>query len=259
MLKNIQKRALRNLALAKKIKYGYSLLFISLISKLPFFKRICFVDQDKYELKLSLIKKKRNVGHALSWRKISLHFFRIKLFEIKLEEGLSATIDQFYFNRSLSYIKKFINLNFDIQKILNNGYIFDPGCGCGKHLLYLKDKYNSNILGVDVYPPAIEAAKTADYLSEGSFINDDTLNLSFLKKNINKRIDILLIDSWLKHVIENPKLNECMEYIIQNSSYALLVKGKKEEEVFYKFFKKFKVICKLDTPESQLVYLDLKN
>lgn len=259
MFKYTKKRVLRNLVLAKKIKSGYRLLFISLISKIPFFKRIFFMDKDKYKLKLNLINRKKNVGHALSWRKISLYFLRIKLLEIKLEEGLSATIDQFYFNRSLSYIKKFVNLNLDIQKILNNGYVFDPGCGCGKHLLYLKDKYNSKIFGVDVYAPAIEAAKTADYLNEGNFINDDTLNLSFLKKNINKKIDILLIDSWLKHVIENPNLSECMEYIIQNSSFALLVKGKKEEEVFYKFFNEFKVICKLDTPESQIVYLDLKN
>lgn len=252
------KTLLRNFYLAKSINEGYWLLFTLIISKLPLFKRVSVYDKDKYDLKINLIRENKNVGHALSWRQISLYFLGVKLTEKKIEEGLPATIEQFYFSRSLSYIKKFLSKNFKLKKFFINSFVFDPGCGCGKHLLYLKDHYNSKIVGIDVYKPAIDAAKTADYLNEAKFINANSLDMKILQKEITQRIDILLIDSWLKHVKDNANLDICLKFIINKSNYALLVNGKKEDELYEKFFSKFKIISSFKTPESEIVFLNLK-
>ena len=258
MIKLIKKRLLRNIFLAKAIDEGYWLLFTLIISKIPFFKRISVHDKDKYKLKMNLINNNENVGHALSWRKIYFYLFGIKLSERKLKEGLPATIEQFYFSRSLNYIQKFIAKNNELKQILKNSFIFDPGCGCGKHLLYLKDHYSTKIVGIDVYKPAIEAAKRADYLNEAKFINASSLDLNLLQREITEKIDILLIDSWLKHVKDNKDLDVCLNFIINKSRFALLVIGKKEHVLYEKFFSRFKVLSSLKTPESEIVFLNLQ-
>ena len=170
---------------------------------------------------------------------------------------MSATVEQFYFNRNLRYLENFIYSNSSLKKILTNGLVFDPGCGCGKHLLYLKDKFNSKIFGVDVYKPAIDAAKIADYLNEGKFMNNDSLDLNFLKNNLKEKMDVLLIDSWLEHVAHSPNLEKGINYIINKTNYALIIKSDKENEIFEYFFSRFKIIARTKISKSEIVFLNL--
>jgi hypothetical protein len=252
------KRLKRNIHLAKLIDDGIILLLILILSKLPFFRRKAIYDKNRLKIKNKLIKENISVGHALSLSKNFFKFFWKKLIEKNLYEGLAATVEQFYFNRSLKYFENFVNSNSLLKKVLKNRFIFDPGCGCGKHLLYLKDKFNSKIFGVDIYKPAIEAAKIADYLNEGKFINNDSLDINFLKNNLTEKIDVLLIDSWLKHVMHSPNLDEGMNYIINKSNYALIIKSDKENEIFRNFFLKFEIIKQIKIMQSEIIFLNLK-
>ena len=61
-------------------------------------------------------KNKENVGHAIGNRVRILFFLRYKIFKLKMFEGVEATLDQFYLNRSLNDLKRLIkNINQDLS------------------------------------------------------------------------------------------------------------------------------------------------
>ncbi|MDA9054606.1 class I SAM-dependent methyltransferase [Alphaproteobacteria bacterium] len=227
------------------------------MSKLPFFGLRIRNDPQRTQLKDALRNANAPVGHCLSWREITLHFLGLCLSSRRLEEGISSTAFQFYLNRPLKYLSKFLNSNPTIARSFQSGFVFDPGCGCGKHLMYLKDNFNSETFGVDIYEIAIEVAKIVDLKNEGRFIQASAFDFELLKNELPDQIDVLLIDSWLKHVADYPELEHWFQFILPKTRYALTNIGTKERELFVKFFGDRKIVARLSTEESDWYFIDL--
>lgn len=247
----------RNFQLARTIESGYLLYCLCCVSKLPFFNLNIINDPRRTNIKNKLKDNELAVGHSLSWRIVKLCFFGIGLIARTLREGLISTAFQFYLNRPLHYLVKFLNTYPEITTALRFGIVFDPGCGCGKHLLYLRDRFNCEIIGVDIYKPAIDVANIVDFKNEGCFLLGSVFDPDIFWKELPDQIDVLLIDSWLKHVEGHPKLNTWFKNIIPKTKYALINIGRKEEALFTKFFGKYKILSQLDAKESNWYFIDL--
>ena len=73
------------------------------------------------------------------------------------------------------------------------------GCGAGRHLHYLVDKYKCKGIKVDVYKPAIEVAKFLNKNKNVKFYNNSSLDIGFIESILPNNCDIMFINSWLNH------------------------------------------------------------
>ena len=247
----------RDWRLVSKCEHGYWIFFICYMSKLPFFGLKIKNDPQRTRLKKALRNANAPVGHSLSWREITLHFMGLSLSNRRLEEGISSTAFQFYLNRPLKYLVKLFNTNPHIVRSFRSGTVFDPGCGCGKHLMYLKDNFESEIFGVDIYGVAIEVAKIVDFKNQGRFIQASAFDIELLKNELPDQINVLLIDSWLKHVADYPELEGWFQFILPKTKYALINIGIKEREIFLRFFGEYEIVTRLSAEESDWYFIDL--
>lgn len=247
----------RDYELATKINNGYWLFIVCYLSRLPCFTLEVEYDPFRAKMKKELRQKNLTVGHSLSWRVISLLFFNFNFLRKRFEEGESSTAFQFYLNRRLYFLVKFIRKYPIIANKLTSSVVFDPGCGCGKHLLFLRDNFGSEIFGVDPYIHAIEVAKRADFKNEGTFICSSAFSPEILTQKIPSKIDVLLMDSWLKHVKDYPELYDWFNSLLPTVKYALVNIGKKEEKQFEIIFKHYSIIAHLNAKESVWYFIDL--
>lgn len=174
-------------------------------------------------------KNRENVGHAMGNRIRILSFLNYKIFKLKMFEGVEATLDQFYLNRSVSDLKRLIKISSNTCKINSRSLIFDPGCGAGRHLHYLVDKYRCKGIGVDIYKPAIEIANLINKNKNIKFYNSSSLDIDFIESILPNNCDIMFINSWLNHAKTQKNYKKFVSVMKKKCRYMMVVNSQKDD------------------------------
>jgi SAM-dependent methyltransferase len=194
---------------------------------LPGFSRSVEYRQDRYQAKQQLKQAKQSIGHARD-KNVICRLFGRQILTLKLPEGAVATADQFFLNRPINDAKHLISLASRFVEIRPGDFIFDPGCGAGRHLFHLVDKYRCDALGVDIYGPAIEVAEVANWDRQVRFYADSSLDLGLLESVLPQGCDFVFINSWLNHVKDYPGYQEFAARIVEKCRYLLVITSAKD-------------------------------
>ncbi len=210
-------------------KAGLS-FFLRYLAHIPGIERKILLDHDgRYKQKQEMRKNNKSVGHALNDRVISLSLFGKQIVAFNLKEGEEASADQFFLNRPVNDVQELLNLCRNYIDIQKNETIFDPGCGTGRHLYYLVDKYGCKGIGVDVFAPAIEVAKKANWNRNTTFYARSSLGKGVLEEIIPDGCDYVFINSWLNHVYGYDGYEEFIVKIFNSCRYILLITTYKDD------------------------------
>lgn len=204
---------------------SFLLKFTELI---PGFRRSVQYRQDRYQAKLQLKENKQSIGHALGDRNIVCSLFGRELLSFKLSEGGQATADQFYLNRPISDATHLIALASRFVRIRPGDMVFDPGCGAGRHLFHLVDRYGCDAVGIDIHGPAIEVAEVANWDRRVRFYADSSLDTELLASVLPQGCDFVFINSWLNHVKDYPGYKECVAWIVEKCRFLLVITSAKD-------------------------------
>ena len=162
--------------------HGPEISFVlKFLEVIPGFRRTVQYRQDRYQAKLQLKENQESIGHALGDRNVVCSLFGHDFLSFDLSEGVQATADQFYLNRPIDDVKHLIALASRFVEIRPGDSVFDPGCGAGRHLFHLVDKYRCDAVGVDIYGPAIEVAEVANWDRRVRFYADSSLDPGLLE------------------------------------------------------------------------------
>ena len=206
----------------------------------------------KLEQKQKDITNQKNIGSVRGKRIYSLKVFNFILLKKSFPEGEIATFLQFYLFRPLNDLKFiFKELVSERIKINKNSLIFEPGCGTGKHLIYLNQKYNCSVYGNDSYLPCINIAK----FMQGNrkkiyFENFSALDINRLDKFLPKKIDLIYMNSYLNHIFHHNNYFEFIKFISYRSKYIALIINKKylsDLDLYLQDYIKIKVINQYST------------
>ncbi|MDD5450327.1 MAG: class I SAM-dependent methyltransferase [Desulfovibrionales bacterium] len=182
-----------------------------------------------YRHKQCLRESKKNVGHAVIGKEVALTFLNRELCRVKIKNDEELSAEHFYLNRSTAdadFLLKLCNGHININK---DTLIFDPGCGTGRHLLYLVDKFGCKGIGVDVYSPAIEVAKRASWDKHVEFYSLSSLEKGVLERLIPDGCDYVFINSWLNHVYGYDGYGEFIKKIVNSCRMILLITSIKND------------------------------
>ncbi len=244
---------LRFIILSRVYKKGFFSLLLKFLGFIPFFYYEVNRIEDK--LKDDLASK----GHIENGKKISFKVLNFTIINFVLFKGETLTAEHFYFHRSLKDVKFFLKLTKKYFKIDEKSIIFDPACGTGKHLSYITDKYKCKGIGVDIYKNAINVAKKIEKFSNCNFILGDSCNsytLSSLTKNIHlEEVEIVFINSWIKHVYKNKDFNNFLDFIKKMKCKVMLIEQRKID--LKNIFKTDKILYQKVKNNVQYVILEL--
>lgn len=201
---------------------------LKLLEVIPGFRRSVQYRQDRYLAKLQLKENGESIGHALGDRSIVCSLFGYELLSFKLSEGVQATADQFYLNRPIDDAKHLLAMANRFIEIRPGNLVFDPGCGAGRHLFHLVDKYRCDAVGVDIYGPAIEVAEVANWDRRIRFNVGSSLDPELLEAMLPQGCDFVFINSWLNHVKDYPMYKEFAARIVEKSRFLLVVTSAKD-------------------------------
>lgn len=201
---------------------------------LPGFSRSVNYLENRYQAKMKLKEHKKSIGHALGDRTIVCSFLGRPFLKVRIEEGEQATADQFFLNRPVNDAKRVIALAGRFADIRPGDLVFDPGCGAGRHLFHFVDHYGCRAVGVDIYPPAIAVAETANWDRKISFYAQSSLEPGLLDKLMPEGCDFAFINSWLNHVKDYPGFADFSRQIVEKSRFLLVITSTKNslEEFF---------------------------
>lgn len=201
---------------------------LKLLEVIPGFRRSVQYRPDRYRAKLQLKENKQSIGHALGDRNVVCSMFGCEFLSFKLSEGALATADQFYLNRPINDAKYVVAMASRFVEICPGDLVFDPGCGAGRHLFHLVDKYQCNAVGVDVYGAAIEVAEVANWDRRVRFYPDSSLDPGLLESVLPQGCDFVFINSWLNHVKDYPGYKEFAAKIIKKCRFLLVINSAKD-------------------------------
>lgn len=201
---------------------------LRVLELMPGFDRSIQHRQDRYQTKLQLRASQRSVGHALGDRYLVCSLFGREFLRFRLPEGVQATADQFYLNRPVRDAEHLIALAAPYVEIRPGDLVFDPGCGAGRHLHHLVDRYGCEAIGVDIYGPAIEVAKAASRDGRERFLAQSSLAPGLLDSLLPDGCDFVFINSWLNHVKDYPGYREFSFSIVEKCRYLLVITSAKD-------------------------------
>jgi|TARA_B110000483_G_C18115099_1_gene511315 hypothetical protein len=229
------------------ISWHYKIAFISFLLRclcyLPFFS------YDLERVKDTIDDHISSEGHIKPGKKIRIKIFNFTIIKLYLKKSEALTAEHFYFHRSNKDIKFLIKSSKKKFKIKKNSIIFDPACGTGKQLSYICDRYNCRGIGIDIYPPAISVAKKIEKFTNCIFLCEsslDTNTLSSLYKYFDsKKINILLINSWIDHVCMHKDFDIFLDYVKNIKCKIMIIEPKKidlkavfkTDKILYQSFK----------------------
>ncbi len=205
------------------------LLYFVLSKLIPFLKVKVKYISDKYELKKKEIQSKKNIGNARGEREYRLLLFDFKISKKKFAEGEVSTFLQFYLFRPTNDIEFLINNLINNIIDLKNKVVFEPGCGTGKHLMYLNRKFGCSVYGVDSYKPCINIANflKGENMNNIFFKDMSALDIDRLDQFIPVKVDIIYMNSYLNHIFHHENYLEFIEFLSRRSKYIALIINKK--------------------------------
>lgn len=246
-------KILRFLILSWSYKISFFSYFLRCICYLPFFKyeviRINNENRDEITSK----------GHIEPGKRIEVKIFNITIIKLVLQKGENLTAEHFYFHRPLKDIKFFLRNCKNYINFNKETFIFDPGCGTGKHLMYITDKYRCKGIGIDIYPKAINVSKKIEKFSNCKFLLGNSCDKNILttlsKYNNYNKIDILFINSWVNHVYKNKEFSVFLNFIRKIKCRVMIIETKKID--LKRIFKTNKILYQKFKNNSQYVILEL--
>lgn len=216
------------LVMTRYPRAGFSFV-LRFLEFFPGFKRFVQYRPDRYQVKQHLKKNKQSIGHALGDRKVTCSLFGCEILSLNLHEGAQATADQFFLNRPVDDARHMIAMARRLVEIRPGDTVFDPGCGAGRHLFHFVDKYRCEAVGVDVYQPAIEVAKAANWDRRVRFYADSSLDPGALESILPEGCDFVFINSWLNHVKDYPGYREFATEIVKKCRFLLVITSAKDQ------------------------------
>lgn len=222
------KSALRFLrVIAKYPRVGISFL-LRVLEIIPGCRRKVEYRKDRYEEKLRLKENQQSIGHALGDRYIVATLLGREVLRLRLTEGAEATADQFFLNRPVSDVEYLLELAKPYVRLRPGNLVFDPGCGAGRHLLYLVDTYGCQGIGIDVYAPAIKVAEAANWDNHVRFLACSSLEAGLLESILPDGCDVVFINSWLNHVKDFDGYREFATRIPGKCRFMLVITSAKD-------------------------------
>lgn len=200
---------------------------LRILSLVPGFGRSVEYSEDRYQEKQQLRQAKQSVGHARD-RTVVITLLGKRIFAFKLPRGGVATADQFFLNRPVDDARHMIQLARQVMEIRRGDLVFDPGCGAGRHLFHFVDGYGCRAVGVDIYPPAIEVAETANWDGRVSFFARSSLEPGVLDHVLPNGCDFVFINSWLNHVKDYPGFQDFAERIFGKCRFLMVISSSKD-------------------------------
>jgi len=226
-------------------KKPFLFYFFRLLSKTYIFRYIVKRDIDS-AINLKGYHKKNQIptGHIIQNKKVFFFILKLKIFSFVIEEGKNLTIEHYYLNRSLKDIKLLMKLTLKYINISKNSTILDPGCGPGRHLIYLTDLFKCKGIGIDIYKPAINVANKIKITSNCNFIHGSSLDINLTKRLDKKSIDFVLINSWLGFVKKRDDFIHFLEFISSLKCKILIITNKEDSirDIFIDYEVKFEHI-----------------
>jgi len=211
------------------VSYNHAALgyLFTKLSKIYFFSVVIKRDKESIEkFKKEGRLRDKNIGHAKFDKLITLRLLNFKLGSILIEEGGELSAEHFYLNRNLKDIKLILKIFKKNVKIDSNSLIFDPGCGTGKHLSYLVDRYNCHGIGIDAYKYAIKVAELINYDNRIDFYNKSSLENETIINIMPKKCNYIFINSWLGHVVHHKNFENMIRYLLKISEFILVIEPK---------------------------------
>ena len=190
----------------------------------------CNVERDYdeiIEIKKDLRASGKSVGHAVQSKAVKLTLFGYNLWNLEVEKGVELTAEHFFLSRPVNDVKLLLDLCKDYICIMKDDLIFDPGCGTGRHLFYLCDRFQCRGIGVDIYEPAIKVANKANYDNHISFHNRSMVESSAVSQLMPDNCDFVFINSWLNHVFHYPRYNAMVRELLERCRYMLIINSVK--------------------------------
>ena len=230
MIRYFTKTILRYIFVMISFPIAASAFFLRLIALLPGFNYKVLRNYSQIiKIKEELRNEGKSVGHAVQSKTVGLFFNKWQLLNLTLKKGESLTAEHFFLNRPLDDVKLLLQFCKDYVTIAEGDLIFDPGCGTGKHLFYLTDRYNCQGIGVDVYRPAINVAKRANFDNHVTFFNKSMIDFDSSKQVLPSSCDYIFINSWLNHVYMYPGYNLMIEKLLKSCRFMLVINSVKFE------------------------------
>jgi 2-polyprenyl-3-methyl-5-hydroxy-6-metoxy-1,4-benzoquinol methylase len=166
-----------------------------------------------------------NNNYLIREKTIFFKFINFVFYKIHLQNNEELTVEHFYFNRSLNDVEFFLKAIKNKNFINRDHILLDPGCGSGKHIMFISDKTNCKGFGIDIYKPAINVAKKIEKFSKINFFCENSL--IFLKSQNFSKIDIVFSNSILVHVLTNKDFKNFLDFLKKNKSKLMLIENKK--------------------------------
>ena len=228
------------------------LIYFILTKVIPFLRVKVSYLSNKYELKKKDIKRKKNIGNARGEREYSLLLFNFSISKKRFIEGEVSTFLQFYLFRPTNDLRFLIDNLIKNYIDLKNKVVFEPGCGTGKHLIYLNSNYDCSVYGVDSYEPCINIAKFFKGVSKDKIFlkNMSALDIDKLDQFIPQKVDIIYMNSYLNHIFHHENYLDFIKLLSRRSEYIALIINKKyinNIEIYMPYYNLIKVINKDST------------
>lgn len=195
---------------------------------LPGFTTTTLYKRDRLEAKTRMKNADQPVGHALGDRFVTVEWHKHKICSYLLSEGADATADQFFLNRPIADLDFVLKLAEPHLKLERGDIVFDPGCGAGRHLLYLSDKLGVRGIGVDIYEPAIRVATIANLFKRCDFHCGSSLEAGLLDSLLPNGCKVIFINSWLNHVRDFKGFDNFLKESIAKCEYFIIINTEKD-------------------------------
>jgi SAM-dependent methyltransferase len=201
---------------------------LRLLEIVPGMRRAVVYRRDRYQAKQQLRSENESVGHALGDRRVTLSFLGRQFLSFEVKEGVDATADQFFLNRPVDDARHLIRLVRPFVEIRPGDFVFDPGCGAGRHLFHFVDRYGCKAVGVDIYRPAIDVAGTANWDESVRFHCGSSIEPGFLDSILPDGCDFVFINSWLNHVNGYAGYRDFAKRIVGKCRFLLVITSAKD-------------------------------
>jgi hypothetical protein len=218
---------LRFIFLGIKYKKSFLAFIILKFSRTLFFevrieRSIKKIEENKQAKRI----KKISLGHAEIGKKINLFFYKRLILSIFLKEGTELTAEHFYFSRNTNEVSRPLDLFFQFTSnqfpIKKNMRVFEPGCGCGKMLYYIVDKFDVHGFGADIYKPSFKIASDADIFKEMTFKLIDCYKSNFLETYDDNFFDFTFCSSYLGHLTHLEDFNLYLDRLLRVSKITIV-------------------------------------
>jgi hypothetical protein len=178
-------------------------------------------------------RRKEPLGWAIGPRSYAFSWFGVHVFSVQIDSEEENNVLHFYFFRSpYRVMNDLVKLEEAAGPIhLHKGMrVFEPGCNTGKMLFFLKDVFDAEIVGADVFLPAIRVAGKMRGEKQ-SFEHTNLVDSGFLKQFPDDHFDLTVSVDSLVHTMHYTNFPEYFAELYRISKQIYIHERSSEELV----------------------------